>query len=117
MNRPFFESRALLEDLADQFDWYELVKNAPAEVVTGFYDAYLQLTDTLRAWPESGRTIAGPIDGLQERNLPQPYEHYVLLFVGNDKEVKGYRLFGTAQLRQSVIQRYQNDPRSLKNLL
>ena len=116
MSRPFVAGRLLREDLADQINWYRHEKQVADSVVDGFFEAYDRLCRKLCDWPESGRTVEGPIAGLQEANLPKPYQHYVLLFLGNDREVTGLRLFGSAEEREVVIRRYRDDPDAMESL-
>lgn len=116
MTRKYLEGRILREDLADQVNWYLREKRAPPEVVDSFLSAYDGLVLKLAEWPQSGRDIPGPVAGLREANLPKPYEHYVLLYIGGDDAVRGLRLFGSAQEREAVIRKYQEDPEALRGL-
>ena len=108
--RSYSESLEFQHDLADRVDWYELEQQVPPELVQRFLNVIEQTRERLLEWPESGRTVEGSLQGLQELNLPRPFQHYVLLFVGTDRRLRFLRLLHAAQERQAAIERYQENP-------
>ena len=95
---PFHETDQIRDDLRERIRWYRVEQGAPETVVDAFLMAFDEAIDTLRAWPDAGRSLENRPD-LQVLNLPKPFERHLLVFRHTDGRLHLLRLVGAEQDR------------------